>query len=156
MKKIFSILAAGLFLGLLSGCSLDFRLKGYVYNYTVTQLEKDYLQEAQKRFGKMPATSVYSAGLKKYNRILKVEKKSREGDGAEFLVEKTVLTPEFAAIFLEFLTVQAKEHPQRTSEQVLNEFLKENPEPWPTQEQKTVLKLSQNKGQWAVQSETPQ
>jgi hypothetical protein len=152
MKTIFLAIAVLI----LSSCTLDFRLKGYVYNYTVTQLEKEYLQEAQKRFGKMPATDVYSAGLKKYNKILKVEKKSVAENTAEFYVDKVILTPEFAALFLDFLTVQAKDFPERSSEQVLNEFLKENPEPWPTKNIKTLLSLGQEKGQWLVQSEVSQ
>lgn len=149
--KIFAVLI--LFFGL-TGCSLDFRLKGYVYNHTITKLEKDYLEEADKKFGKMPAADVYKAGLKKYNRILKVEKLSRSEKQAEFTVQKILLEPEFAKEFLDYLSVATKERPQQTAEEVLNQFLKTHPEPWPTKEVQTVLKISQKNKEWIVESES--
>ena len=140
----------------LVGCTLDFRLKGYAYNHSITKLEKDYLEEAQKRFGKMPAAQVYSAGLKKYNRILNVEKVSRTETVAEFKVEKILLDTQFAQKFLDFLNEQTQKFPTRTSEEVLNEFLKTNPEPWPTRAVTTMLKIGQEKDGWLVQSEIDQ
>lgn len=117
-------------------------------------MEKEYVDKAKSLLGEAPAASVYIAGLKKYNRLKNVTEVSLGEGEAEYVIEKTLLKPDFAQEFLNFLVDQAKNHPTRKSQEVLAEFIKTHPEPWPAETFKAKLLLRKDGDQWVVQSET--
>ncbi|MFP5520356.1 MAG: hypothetical protein ACLGGX_10665 [Bdellovibrionia bacterium] len=151
MKKLISLILVTIFL---TSCTLSFKLKGFVYGHSIRQMEADYLKEAKAALGEKPAVNVYTSGLKKYNRIKDAREVKISEEEAEFQVDKTMLQPQFAKMFLDFLVQQSIDKPQQKPEDVLNAFLAQNPEPWPTESFTVRLILKKSGDLWDVASET--